>query len=145
MDYRDEIFMNIAWELSKLSPCMRMGVGALIVMEHRIVSTGINGLPGMTKRSPFKCDCHSLEKPCGLTTHAEDNAISYAESVLGKTRLFGTKMIITHSPCLNCAMKILNSRIPEVIFDIEYRDPAPIKLLLENGTIISQIIRQHKG
>jgi dCMP deaminase len=116
-------FLNIAREIANASTCMRGNVGAVIVQDRRIVSTGYNGAPpGMPH-----CDeagCLLDEKMPGLigcqrAIHAELNAIAWAARHGVATD--GGIMYATHGPCLKCAQAILAAGIIEVHYITEYR------------------------
>lgn len=114
----DEIYMDLAENLSKRSHCVKMKVGAVIAKDTRIVSLGYNGPPSGT----HNCDVEwpstgcprSSKGSCSLALHAEENAILYAAK--NKVDLQGATLYITLSPCLPCARMIFTSGIKVVIF-----------------------------
>lgn len=73
----DDYFLNIAKEVSKRSTCPRASVGAVIVKDHRILSTGYNGAP---PGEPHCTDvgCLMENNHCERTIHAETNAVAQA-------------------------------------------------------------------
>src|SRR3989338_3436051 len=73
----DEYFMNIAKVVASRSTCDRKFVGAVIVRDKTILSTGYNG----SIRKLEHCDevGHIMENDhCVATIHAEANAILQA-------------------------------------------------------------------
>ena len=95
-------FMNIAQEVATRSTCDRKHVGAVIVRDKTILSTGYNG---SIKGLPH-CDeagCEMVEGHCVRTTHAEANAIVQAAKNGVKIEL--SEIYVTASPCYNCLKK----------------------------------------
>jgi dCMP deaminase len=120
----DDIYMNLAIELSKKSHCVKRQVGSVIAKETRIVSLGYNGPPAGT----HNCDqewpnigCPRSERGgCSLALHAEENAILYATN--NKVSLDGSTLYVTLSPCLPCARMIYTTNIKKVIYLDSYAD-----------------------
>lgn len=115
MDY----FMKIAEQVATRSTCDRRHVGAVIVRDRTILSTGYNGsLPG----TPHCDDIgHDLENGhCVRTVHAEANAI--AQAARNGVRIDGSELYVTHSPCLTCFKLVANSGIKTIYYSEFYRD-----------------------
>ena len=115
----DEYFMNIAAEVASRSTCDRKRIGAVIVRDKTILSTGYNG----SIRSLPHCSevGHMMEEGhCVRTIHAEANAIIQAAK--NGTRIDGADIYVTASPCWNCFKYIANAGIRRVVFDEFYRD-----------------------
>jgi dCMP deaminase len=107
-------FLDIARVVSHASTCTRGHVGAVIVQDRRIVSTGYNGAP------PGMAHCkHVGNEPCETAIHAELNAIAWAARHGVKT--LGGIMYSTHGPCLKCAQAIIAAGIIEVHYETPYR------------------------
>jgi dCMP deaminase len=114
----DQIAIQVATIMASFSRCVRRKVGAVIVKEERIVSTGYNGPPSGT----VNCDelypgegCSISDiGTCSLALHAEENAIMFA--LKNGVNLKGAKLFSTLSPCLACARIIKQSGINEVWF-----------------------------
>jgi len=115
----DQYFMNIAREVATRSTCPRKHVGAVIVREKVILSTGYNGsirgLPHCDEVGHLMEDGH-----CVRTIHAEANAIIQAAS--HGVRLEGGDIYVTASPCWNCFKMIANTGIRRIVFGEFYRD-----------------------
>lgn len=131
---REEMFMEIAKLVSQRMTCTRAKVGALIVKDNRIISTGYGGAPSGL---PHCTDVGCILGPdggCISTAHAEANAISFAarEGIAVK----GSDMYVTLSPCLNCAKLIINSGIITVYYLEEYRDDSALRLLRNAGVSV---------
>jgi len=126
---REETLSQIVKTVALRTTCPRRAVGALIVREGRILSTGYNGSPaGLAHCYDVGC----LVGPnggCIRTVHAEINAIAFAARVGIAVHL--ATLWTTVAPCLACAKLIINSGITEVISIEEYRDSAGRDLLEE--------------
>jgi dCMP deaminase len=115
----DEYFMNIAREVASRSTCERKFVGAVIVRDKTILSTGYNG----SIRGLPHCDevGHMMEDDhCVRTIHAEMNAIIQAAK--NGTAIAGGTMYVTASPCWSCFKAIANAGITRIVFGEFYRD-----------------------
>jgi len=130
-------FLNIAREIAKASTCSRGQVGAVIVQDRRIVSSGYNGAPpGMPHCTEVGCDVKVWDddsgnvienQGCQRAIHAELNAIAWAARHGVATD--GGIMYCTHGPCLKCAQAILACGLAEVHVLQPYRIPDGEKLL----------------
>lgn len=116
-------FMNIAAQAATRSTCARKHVGAVIVRDKTILSTGYNGsLRGMPH-----CDDvgHLMEGGhCVATVHAEANAIIQAAK--NGVRIDGAEIYTTASPCWNCFKLIANAGLITVYYGEFYRDTRSI-------------------
>ena len=115
----EEYFMNIAHEVATRSTCDRKEVGAVIVRDKTILSTGYNG----SLRGLPHCDevGHEMENDhCVRTIHAEANAI--VQSALNGISLRESEIYVTASPCYNCFKMIANSGISKIYYGEFYRD-----------------------
>jgi dCMP deaminase len=121
----DEYFMKIAQVASMRSNCIKRKVGAVIIRDKRIVSTGYNGTPRGTRNcNEGGCPrCNSLASSgtrldeC-LCCHAEENSITQA-AYHGTCVKDGT-LYTTFAPCLMCTKMIINSGIIQVVYNMEY-------------------------
>ena len=126
----DERFMDMAKTVAEWSSCVRKGrkVGAVIVKNKRILTTGYNGAPaGVTScKDRGECLRDKLKIPSGTRAelcyaiHAEQNAIIQA-SKLGVS-VDGATLYCTHQPCTICAKMIINAGIKRVVFKYGYPD-----------------------
>ena len=122
----ESYFLKLAKDVSERSNCCRRKVGAVIVKDNHIVSTGYNGTPYHTTNCfDGGCPRCSGEHKTGekldecLCVHAEQNAICQAAR-LGNA-IDGSYIYITCSPCLTCLKLLINSGIQRVIFSELYR------------------------
>ncbi len=115
----EQYFMNIAKEAATRSTCDRKHVGAVIVRDRTILSTGYNG----SIRGMPHCDevGHLMENGhCVATIHAETNAILQAAK--NGVMINGGELFITASPCWNCFKMLANAGIKKVYYGEFYRD-----------------------
>jgi dCMP deaminase len=112
-------FMNIARQAATRSTCDRKHVGAVVVRDRTILSTGYNG----SIRGMPHCDDvgHQMEGGhCVATVHAEANAIIQAAK--NGVRIDGGELYTTASPCWSCFKLIANAGIRTVYYGEFYRD-----------------------
>jgi dCMP deaminase len=138
---RDEFLMQVADLISLRATCPRAKVGAVLVQEGRIVSTGYNGSPSGTPHCIDEGCILDKEGSCIRTVHAEVNCICFAAKHGIKTE--GSTLYITLSPCLDCAKVIINAGIKEVIYWEEYDHPEGLRLLSEANVKIKQYEPQY--
>lgn len=106
----DEFFAEVAEAIAQRSTCSRRHVGAVLVQNNRVVSTGYNGSPsgephcidGACPRGRFTYDevpsgVDYRDYPC-IAVHAEENAIEYA----GPEQALGGTLYVTDEPCQQC-------------------------------------------
>lgn len=126
----DQYFMRIAVEVSSRSTCDRKYVGAVIVRDRNILSTGYNGsVSGLAH-----CDQvgHLMEGGhCVATIHAEANAIIQAAK--NGVCISGASIYTTASPCWNCFKLIVNSGMRRILFGEFYRDARIFNVAEELG------------
>lgn len=119
--------MEMASVFAKTSEAKRLQVGALIVKENNIISLGVNGTP---RGYPTNV-CETLE---GVTApyvlHAEINALNKLRQSPNTST--NACIFITHAPCLNCAINILDAGITKVFYKEIYRESDGIEYLLNN-------------
>ena len=132
----DEYFMKLAELIKTRSTCLRRQVGALVVQDKRIVSTGYNGAPKWCRHcDELGCMRQKLNVPSGekhelgRAVHAEQNAILqaayYGVSVSGAT------VYTTTQPCIMCAKSMINAGIKRVVFKGDYPDNMSLDMLRE--------------
>ena len=115
----DEYFMNIAKVVASRSTCDRKFVGAVIVRDKTILSTGYNG----SIRKLEHCDevGHVMENGhCVATIHAETNAILQAAK--NGVCIDGATIYTSASPCWPCFKMIANAGIERICYGEFYRD-----------------------
>jgi dCMP deaminase len=118
-------FMNIARQAATRSTCDRKHVGAVIVRDKTILSTGYNG----SIRGMPHCDDvgHLMEGGhCVGTVHAEANAIIQAAK--NGVRIEGAELYTTASPCWSCFKLIANAGIRTIYYGEFYRDTRSVEV-----------------
>lgn len=115
----DQYFMDIAMVVASRSTCERKHVGAVIVRDRTILSTGYNGsIRGMPHCSEVG---HMLEGDhCLATIHAEQNAIIHAAK--NGVSINASHLYVTASPCWSCFKSIANAGILRIVYGEFYRD-----------------------
>jgi len=131
-------FMDIARRVATRSTCLRRAVGAVVVKNKRILTTGYNGAPSGVR--------HCLETGClreqmnvasgqrhelcrGI--HAEQNAI--IQAALHGVSIQGATLFCTNLPCSICAKMIINAGIEKIIYESGYADTLSEAMLKEAG------------
>jgi dCMP deaminase len=115
----DEYFMNIARMVATRATCDRKHVGAVLVRDRTLLSTGYNG----SIRGHQHCTevGHMMEDGhCVRTVHAEANAIIQAAK--NGVAIEGSDIYTTASPCWPCFKLIANSGVKRIVFGEFYRD-----------------------
>lgn len=157
------IYMQIAYQVAKLSYAERRKVGCIIVKDEQIISFGYNGTP-----HGFDNECESIEttyfdnpthaellEDAGWTIH-EDNTctchrhvtkkeVLHAESnalmKLAKSTMSCKDSILytTTAPCFDCAKLIIQAEINEVYYSEDYRDMGGVELLKRANITVNQV------
>jgi len=137
---KDEYFMKIANVISQRSTCIKRKVGAVLVKDSHIISTGYNGAPSgfkhCTEETCVRQNLKSGEKPelC-RGVHAEINCIIQAAlhgtSIQGDTTLYCTTF-----PCMSCLKLIINSGVDRLVYKEGYAMENQVKReLLKESSI----------
>ena len=125
-----EYFMNIARQAATRATCDRKHVGAVIVRDRTILSTGYNG----SVRGMPHCDDvgHTMENDhCVATLHAEANAI--LQSAKNGVNIDGAEIYTTASPCWSCFKMIANAGIRRIYYREFYRDQRSLRVAAQIG------------
>jgi len=126
----DQYFMGIASEVAKRSTCPRAQVGAIIVRDKRILTTGYNGAPAGLPHCT-EVGCLMVGGHCVRTLHAEQNAI--IQAALHGVSVAGGTIYVTHQPCLTCAKMIINAGMKRVVYGGQYPDELAVSFLEQAG------------
>lgn len=121
-----------AKEYASQSKCERLKVGAIIINDNRPISAGYNGC---VSGGSNICEINGITKK--EVVHAEFNAIAHAAKK--GIALENCGIIITHSPCFNCALLIKQSGITEIYYGEQYKDLEPVIFLRKHNVIIEEI------
>ncbi len=126
----DEYFGKLAIEVASRSTCDRKHVGAVIVRDKNILSTGYNGsMRGLKHCSEIGCLIDNGH--CIRTIHAEANAIIQAAK--HGVSIDNASIYVTASPCFHCFKLIANSGINKIFYLEFYGDEKIIKFASEMG------------
>ena len=131
----DDYFMQITFQVARRSTCPRAAVGAVIVRDKRILTTGYNGAPAGLPHCT-EVGCLMVNDHCVRTLHAEQNAI--IQGALHGVDVSGSTIYVTHQPCLNCAKMIINAGIERVVYAGHYPDEIAWGFLEEAGVELSR-------
>ncbi|MFO7866714.1 MAG: dCMP deaminase family protein [Candidatus Aminicenantes bacterium] len=125
-------YLNIAREVSRRSTCFRRSIGAIIIRDDQIISTGYAGAPRKTKDSFEHGNClrdklgipHGQRYELCRSVHAEQNAIINAAragvSLYGGDMyiygsIYGEKKPINAFPCFICKKMLINAGLRHVV------------------------------
>lgn len=140
----DKNFINIATELATASKCVSKQVGAVIVKDGRILSTGYNGTPtGFMNcnehwEGQYTSDHHEWSKTYEI--HAEMNAIIWAARK--GISIENATIYVTLEPCSECSKNLIASGIKRIVYAKEYehtQSSTISKFLKDNGVSIEKL------
>ncbi|MDY0116787.1 MAG: dCMP deaminase family protein [Sulfurimonadaceae bacterium] len=143
----DENFINIAQEIAKASKCVSKQVGAVIVKDGRILSTGYNGTPsGYINcaehwEGAYTDEHHEWSKTYEI--HAEMNAIIWAARK--GISIEGATIYVTLEPCSECSKNIIATGIKRIVYEKPYehnQSEIIAKFIKDNGVILEQLQRK---
>jgi dCMP deaminase len=139
----DEYFMEMAHVIAKRSTCLRRKVGAILVKDKHILSTGYNGAPkGMAHCSETGCLREHMNIPSGERhelcrgLHAEQNVIIQA-AVFG-TSIKDSTLYCTYTPCVVCVKMLINAGVQEIIYSGDYPDELAKCMMSESNLKIKR-------
>ena len=142
----DHRFMEMAQLVSTWASCYQeeRKVGAVIVKDKRVMTTGYNGAPAGVSTCVARGEC--LRKKLGIPSgtrhemcyavHAEQNAIIQAAK-LG-VNIDGSTLYCTHQPCILCAKMIVNAGIVRVVYHSGYPDDFALDIFKEAGVLVER-------
>ena len=123
----NQYFASITRMVATRSTCLRRHVGAVLVKEKRILSTGYNGAPaGLKHCIEVGCLREEASIPSGTrhelcrALHAEQNAI--VQAAYHGISIAGATLYCTNKPCVICAKMLINAGIKRIFFDDGYDD-----------------------
>jgi len=134
----DEYFIKMAYLVAERSTCLRHHVGAVIVKNNYLISSGYNGAPsGVKDCTELGCLRDQLGIQSGTrhevcrAVHAEQNAI--IQAAIHGSGTEGATIYCTHSPCIICAKMIVNAKIKRFVTSSYYPDKTYEELFKEAG------------
>jgi dCMP deaminase len=131
----DEYFMELAQVVGKRSTCNRRSVGAVLVRDKRILTTGYNGSP---PGQPHCTDegCLMLDNHCVRAIHAEQNAI--IQGALHGIDLRGSTCYVTSGPCVHCSKMLIAAGVKRIVFQDSYTEEIGQRMARQAGVILEQ-------
>ena len=133
-----DYFIELARIAATRSTCLRRQVGAVLVRDRRVLSTGYNGAPrGIMHCEERGCLRNELGIPSGerqelcRAVHAEQNAI--IQAALSGVSIEGAEIYVTLFPCSVCAKSLINAGIKRIVYVEGYPDKLSEQLLEEAG------------
>jgi dCMP deaminase len=152
-DKWDTRFMQLVETIASWSSCYQENrkIGAVIVRDRRILTTGYNGAPSGVKSCVEKGEClrRQLEIPSGerhelcYAIHAEQNAIIQAAKM--GTSIEGATLYCTHQPCVICGKMIVNAGIDRVVYRHGYPDEFSLRIFAEAGVKLERFEEDEQG
>jgi dCMP deaminase len=138
----DEYFMKISSVVATRSTCLRHNVGAVLVRDKRILSTGYNGAPTGISHC-FEVGCRRENVESGYrhelcrAVHAEQNAI--IQAAIHGVSTSGATLYCTHQPCILCAKMMINARVAKVVYLHCYPDQTALDFLEQAGIEVVRV------
>ena len=126
-------FLKTAEAFAECSHSKRLKVGAVAVKDGNIIGVGYNGMPSGMHNGCEGEDGNTLPE----VIHAEQNALN--KILKSNNSSVGCEMIITHSPCLQCAIKMVDAGVGKVYYENEYRNTDGIDWLVKNNIEVERI------
>jgi len=143
-------FMDIAILVAKRSTCLRRSVGAVIVKDRQVLSTGYNGAPsGIRHCSETGCMREKLAVPSGERhelcrgIHAEQNAI--IQAAFHGVTIKDAWLFCTNQPCSICAKMIINAGLKKIYYHSGYADDMSIEMFEEAEVEIIKLANDQQG
>lgn len=136
--------MRMAALAASRSTCLRRRVGAVIVKDRMVLSTGYNDTPrGLPNCGDGGCARCASGVPSGqaldtcLCLHGEQNAL--IQAAYHGVAVAGATIYITHQPCLTCAKMIINAGIRRIVIGGDYPDPLAADLIGEAKVSLDRV------
>ncbi len=139
----DEYFMEITRLVVSRSTCLRRQVGAVIVKDKKILSTGYNGAPSGL---PHCLEAGCLREEMGIPSgerhelcrglHAEQNAI--IQAAYYGVSINGATLYCTNLPCIICTKMLINAGIARVVYAQGYADPLASQMWEGSQVMVEQ-------
>jgi len=137
----DDYFMKITQDVSLRATCVKRTVGAIIVKDNRILSTGYNGAPkGFDHCTEQTCIRKQMNLPSGQRhelcrgLHAEQNAI--IQAAWHGVKIAGGTMYCNYQPCVICAKMMINAGIIKLVYAGGYPDELAEQMLKQSKLVV---------
>lgn len=146
----DSYYMSMVEIAKERSTCLRRQVGAMVVKDKRILTSGYNGAPkGCRHCEEIGCLRETLKIPSGerhelcRASHAEQNAI--VQAAMYGVSIDGATIYVTAQPCAICTKLIINSGIKRVVYKGDYPDDLSMQLLNEANILVDQYVEDDRN
>ncbi|NQT29258.1 MAG: cytidine deaminase [Candidatus Saganbacteria bacterium] len=133
----NDYFMKITQDVSERATCVKRQVGAIVVKDNRILSSGYNGAPkGFEHCTEKTCIRRQMDIPSGRRhelcrgLHAEQNAI--IQAAWHGVKISGSTMYCNYQPCAICVKMIINAGITKLVYSGGYPDELARQLLKDS-------------
>ena len=131
----DEYFMRMAHLVKERGTCRRRKVGAVIVRDKMVVSTGYNGAPRGVPHCSSETGCLTDDEAIAagrrasvcMAAHAEINAI--VQAGYNNVSVKGGTLFCTTFPCNFCSKAIVNAGVREIVYEEGYPDELSQRIL----------------
>ena len=140
----DRVYMDMAYEQAEKSVCIRAKVGAVLVLNGKVVAQGYNNVVGGVRPcAEIGCLRDIMKVPSGERRElcrnicAEQLAIS--EAARNGIEIDGSTAYITTFPCHICAKLLVSSGVTEIVYDNDYPDELSKAFLTEAGVLVRKI------
>ncbi len=140
-------FIDMAYLVSTRSTCLRRKVGAVIVKNNQVISTGYNGAPKSVPHCSITgCLRQQMNVPSGQRhelcrgVHAEQNAI--VQAAVNGTSIQNAELYCTTQPCIICAKMIINSEIKRVFVAESYNDEMSLEMLTQANVELIKVDKE---
>ncbi|MDP8204267.1 MAG: cytidine/deoxycytidylate deaminase family protein [Candidatus Tenebribacter mawsonii] len=131
-----QYFMEMAYLASRRSTCLRRQVGAIIIKDNQIISSGYNGAPKHIRHCGITgCLRDQLNVPSGERhelcrgVHAEQNAV--IQAAINGSSIRGASLYCTNQPCVICSKILINAEIKTIYISEPYEDKLAQEMLAE--------------
>lgn len=139
----DEYFMTITNDVAQRAICVKRKVGAVIVKDRHILSTGYNGAPkGFDHCTDATCIRKQMQVPSGQRhelcrgLHAEQNAI--IQAAVHGVKIDGGTLYCTYQSCVICVKMMINAGIKRLVYAGGYPDELASQMLGESEIEVVQ-------
>ncbi|KAF0134182.1 MAG: dCMP deaminase [Candidatus Saganbacteria bacterium] len=140
----DEYFIQITNDVSKRATCVKRKVGAVIVKNNRILTTGYNGAPkSFNHCTELTCVRKQMEVPSGQRhelcrgLHAEQNAI--IQAAVHGVEIDGGTLYCNYQPCVICVKMMINAGMKKLVYQGGYPDELAAEMLKESKIEVVKI------
>ncbi len=142
-----QYFMEMAYLAATRSTCLRRKVGAIVVLENQIISTGFNGAPKHVRHcKEAGCLRAKMNVPSGERhelcrgVHAEQNAV--IQAAVNGASIKDAVLYCTNQPCVICSKILINAEIKTIYIAEHYEDKLAQELLAEAGVAMNLVDRE---